>query len=289
MLVELCLADAYGYGFEYSRPDFVRKYNNLSGYVQHPKHKIKPGNYTDDGQMSIALAELIIEGNQWNEDNIANKFVEVFKRDERLGYAGGFYNLLMEVQDGQELSLRLKGRNKSDKSGAAMRALPLGFISGISEVLSKSEVQAKVTHDTIDGIHAAQAASLMSYYFIHEVGPRKEIGKWINKYVPGQWATPYTDSVGSKGWMSVRAAITAITKCTSLSEVLRTSIAFTGDVDTVAALAVGAASMCKESFGMFGDDMIYDIPEHLILGLENGKYGRNFLESLEVKLKSAVS
>jgi ADP-ribosyl-[dinitrogen reductase] hydrolase len=38
MLLELAIGDAYGAGFEYVSPDFVERYNDLSSYVQHPRH-----------------------------------------------------------------------------------------------------------------------------------------------------------------------------------------------------------------------------------------------------------
>lgn len=60
MLVELAIGDAYGAGFEYAANWMVREYNDLSAYVQHPRHRIKPGCYTDDTQMSIAIVEAIV-------------------------------------------------------------------------------------------------------------------------------------------------------------------------------------------------------------------------------------
>ena len=61
MLVELAIGDAYGAGFEYASPQIVYSNNNLRAYIPHPKHPIIPGHYTDDTQMSIAIAEAIIE------------------------------------------------------------------------------------------------------------------------------------------------------------------------------------------------------------------------------------
>ncbi|GAB4543754.1 MAG: hypothetical protein Tsb0014_37610 [Pleurocapsa sp.] len=65
MLLELAIADAYGAGFEYARNTFVTEHNNLINYVQHPRHHIKPGCYTDDTQMSIAIAETLIAKQPW--------------------------------------------------------------------------------------------------------------------------------------------------------------------------------------------------------------------------------
>lgn len=59
MLVELAIGDAYGAGFEYA-PAAILKHNDLSRYIQHPKHNIRPGQYTDDTQMSLAIAEAIV-------------------------------------------------------------------------------------------------------------------------------------------------------------------------------------------------------------------------------------
>jgi ADP-ribosyl-[dinitrogen reductase] hydrolase len=42
MLLELAIGDAYGAGFEYVDVEMVRRRNNLSGYVQHPRHSNRP-------------------------------------------------------------------------------------------------------------------------------------------------------------------------------------------------------------------------------------------------------
>src|SRR5689334_2267778 len=124
MLVELAIGDAYGAGFEYAPADVVARHNDLSGYVRHPKHAIPPGSYTDDTQMSIAVAEAVVAGEPWTREALAERFVAAFKRDPREGYAGRFHAFLCEVRDGGEFLARI--RPDSDKSGAAMRAAPIG-------------------------------------------------------------------------------------------------------------------------------------------------------------------
>jgi ADP-ribosylglycohydrolase len=276
MLVELSVGDAYGAGFEYVKPKHIDEFNNLKQYTAHPKHKIKPGCYTDDAQMSIAIAEAMLEYDRFTPLDLADKFVAVFKRDPREGYASGFYGLLTEVENGQELLDRLKGNNKSDKSGAAMRAVPLGMYPQRSKVVHHCAIQARITHDTDDGIWAAQAAALMSHYFYHQLGSKKHIGEFLSTYVPGDWNVPYIGEVGPKGWMSVRAAITAVVKCNRLSELLRVCVDFGGDVDTVATIALGCAA--------HANDYIKDLPSHLVENLENGKYGHDYLVQLDQKL-----
>ena len=60
MLVEIAIGDAYGAAFEYAEPTAGRP-NDLSGYSKHPRHKIASGCYTDDTQMSLAVAEALVE------------------------------------------------------------------------------------------------------------------------------------------------------------------------------------------------------------------------------------
>lgn len=274
MLVELAIGDAYGAGFEYVDPRVVRAYNDLTRYVSHPRHRRKPGTYTDDTQMSLAIAELIVSGRPWTRESLADKFVEVFHRDPRTGYANRFYKFLKSVKDGTQFLAEI--RPHSDKSGGAMRAAPIGVYLNVEEVIDKSSLQASITHNTRDGRNAAVAAALMAHYCLYERGPLSCVGEYIKEHVPGQWHEPWRGSVGSAGWMSVRAAITALSRAKSMSALLKRCVSFTGDVDTVATIALAAGACCQE--------IEQDLPEHLYKKLEKGKYGRDYLESLDACL-----
>lgn len=273
MLLELALGDAYGAGFEYAN-ELIPKYNDLTSFVAHPKHRISPGSYTDDTQMSLAIAEAIVSEKPWTAEFLAHKFVEVFKRDPREGYATGFYDFLQHVENGQQFLREI--RPVSDKSGAAMRAAPIGMYPTIEQVVERCSLQAAITHNTPDGINAAVAASLMTHYFIYHLGPKKDLGRFLEQHVPGQWAKPWYGEVKSKGWMSVRAAITAVVTNTRMSSLLKACIQFSGDVDTVATIALAAGSCCHE--------IEQDLPAHLLAALENGPYGRDYLIQLDKQL-----
>lgn len=276
MLLELAIGDAYGAGFEYADENIFA--NDLSRYVQHPRHRLIPGSYTDDTQMSIAIAEVLVSRAPWTPQVLADKFVQVFKRDQREGYARKFYHFLQSVNNGEEFLERIQPH--SDKSGAAMRAAPIGVYSTPEKVIEAATVQAAITHNTPDGINAAVAAALMSHYFIYQHGTKRKLGQFLEGFVSGEWSKPWTGEVKAQGWMSVQAAVTAIMRNDSLSEILQDCINFTGDVDTVGAIALGAAS-CSE-------EIIQDIPEHMILTLENGTYGRDFIIDLDKQLMSLV-
>lgn len=279
MLLELAVGDAYGAGFEYAPPSLVQAKNTLNGYVQHPRHRLRPGCYTDDTQMSLAIAELLVAQEPFTPEAFASRFVNTFKRDPREGYASRFYQFLQKTQDGTKFLATIM--STSDASGAAMRAAPLGVLSSIEQVMAVATIQAAVTHNTPDGINAAQAAALMTHYFIYRLGVQQDLGKFLEQHVPGDWSQPWQGEVGSKGWMSVRAAITAVTRNYRLSDLLKDCIAFTGDVDTVATIALAAAACSRE--------ITPDLPSELIENLENGPYGRNYIMALDKQLMNLVS
>jgi ADP-ribosylglycohydrolase len=279
MLLEIAIGDAYGAGFEYAPDHLIRRHNSATYYVQHPRHdSIRPGMYTDDTQMSLAIAEALVSGERWTREHLAERFVQTFHRDPREGYSGAFHALLCDVRSGHELLSRLQP--DSDKSGASMRAGPLGVLPTVGQVADACRVQAAITHDTPDGICAATAAALMTHYFLYRLGPKSRLPDFLAGQVPGAWAAPWEGKVGPKGWMSVRAAITAVVRNQRLSDLLKDCVAFTGDVDTVCAIATAAAS-CSDEYEQ-------DLPEGLVNCLENGRYGRDYLIEMDRRLMLLV-
>jgi ADP-ribosylglycohydrolase len=278
MLLELAIGDAYGAGFEYVNHQLIRQFNDLSRYVQHPRHSTRPGQYTDDTQMTLAIVEAILSGEEWTPRHLAQRFVEVFKRDPREGYASSFYSFLWKMRDGDQFLAEIIPT--SDKSGAAMRAIPIGVFPTIEDVIEKATIQARITHDTPDGIRAGVASALMSHYFIYRHGSKNDLGAFLEEHVKGEWADAWRGKVKSKGWMSVKAAITAIHQHDTLSNILRACVDYGGDVDTVATIALGAAS-CSE-------EIEQDLPQVLIDGLENATYGRDYIIGLDQQLQTLI-
>jgi ADP-ribosyl-[dinitrogen reductase] hydrolase len=277
MLLEAAVGDAYGAGFEYADRAIIQAHNDLSGYIRHPRHDIAPGCYTDDTQMSLAIAEAIIARDPWTPLNLATRFVAAFKRDERTGYSGHFYEFLKRVDNGERFLAEIVPI--SDKSGAAMRAAPIGVFPMVAEVIEKASIQATLTHNTPDGIAAAVASALTSHYCLYRIGPKRELGLFLEQHAPGHpWSEPWQGKVKAQGWMSVRAAVTALIASSRMSELLRSCIAFSGDVDTVATIALAAGACCQE--------ITQDLPANLIDGLENGRYGRGYLQDLDRQLLS---
>jgi ADP-ribosylglycohydrolase len=277
VLLELAIGDAYGAGFEFADEMIVA--NDLSQYVQHPRHDIQPGCYTDDTQMSLAIAEVLVSQEPWTEQVLAERFVRAFKRDPRVGYARKFYAFLQSIADGTEFLTQMNGT--SDKSGAAMRSAPIGVLPTIAQTIAATTRQAAITHNSSDGINAAVAAALMSHYFIYHLDRKRHLGEFLETHVPGyNWHQDWEGSASAKGIACVHAAVTAVRHSDRMTDLLKTCIAVTGDVDTVAVIALAAASCSIE--------VEQNLPQHLSDRLENGTYGREYIIELDRRLMSLV-
>jgi ADP-ribosylglycohydrolase len=273
VLVECAVGDAYGAGFEFHDAALPR--NDLSAYLQHPKHAgIRPGMYTDDTAMSLAVAEALLSGEPWTPRLLAEYFVWCFRRDPREGYAKRFYEFLTQTHIADEFLANI--RPDSERSGAAMRVGPVGLLPTEALVREYATVQAEVTHRTRAGVDSAVAAALMVFHLRHGEPPAS-VGRLLDAAVPGyDWATPYTQCVSVLGVECVRAAVTAVTQRDSLAAILRHVVGLGGDVDTAAAIALSAASVSPS--------IQRDLPAHLYEGLENGPYGRDYLKEMDRRL-----
>lgn len=285
----LCIAvgDALAAGCEYANEN-VEACASLQGYVKHPKHPLPPGSYTDDTQMSLANAEFMIACNKslfngtpirW--DDVVQFWMDAFHRDQREGYSGMFYLFLLGHTEREEFLKDII--STSDKSGGAMRAGVFGFAQNVSTVKFGALFQASHTHNTVIGMNSAVVAALMVWHF-RNGGTKAELVPFLKKHVPDfgpeiQWddIVPWSGKVRAQGYMHVAAAITAILESESYSDVLRKCCEFTGDTDTVAAIAMAAASQCQE--------IDPEIPDVLFETLENGQYGRDYLIQVSQELE----
>ena len=273
MILEAALGDAYGAGFEFKQQEFIRKNNNLEVYHEHGLYKDIFKKYTDDTQMAIAIAELLLEQNNWTPESVANKFVEVFHRDKRRGYSERIYNALNESNTGSDLINLID--YQSTGNGSAMRAYPIGLIKDIDELLELSKIQAMTTHNTKEGIVSAQRISLAVHYYLYK-NEEQPLISFLNETLKEKGNYEIVGPVSVHGFSTTNVVIPLVNNAFSLKEKLKESVDIGGDTDTVAELCMAILSIKKTS--------INNLPQFLFDELENGKYGRDYLISLDDKL-----
>lgn len=274
MLVEIAIGDAYGAGFEFSARDKIEKYNFGKTYTQHDLG-IPAGNYTDDTQMSIAIAEMIIFDIEFTKENCANSFIQTFKRDKRQGYAKRFQSLIESCENGADLIQQIKPQ--STRNGAAMRSVPLGLIENKEKLLVSAKIQASVTHETPEGIISSQIIGLASHKLIYDQVLLKGLASVVSQETGFSINTNWKTEVDCDAIQTVHAVFSSLMRNTKMSSLLIDCVNYGGDVDSVAAIALGLASLSSEYEN--------DIDHNLLNSLENGNYGLNFLKQLDKKLQ----
>jgi len=249
----------------------------LDSYVQHPVFgEVRAGHYTDDTQMSVAVAEVLLSTDPPTTPRFAEAFVHCFKRDPRKGYAPRFQVLLESVRSGAELTATI--RAESDKNGAAMRSVPLGVLPTPEQVRTITAMQARITHDTDGGVASAIAVALMSHYALWMDAPLRDLRAWLKAQMPeaalsDAWSGDPVDG-SALGWKTAMAVLTLVESQSSLLDIARTAIDWGGDTDSVVAIAWGIASTrMREPLPRFFED-----------DLEKGPYGGAFLSELGASL-----
>jgi ADP-ribosyl-[dinitrogen reductase] hydrolase len=296
MLLRIAQADAYALAREYVKtsgfPEHVAECLKFERFLQHPSYlKMKPGAYSDDTQMSIALAELLRDdasGLFWDSrvtaETFARYFFNAFKRDPRDGYSRGFQQILEEAKDPTHMRSLIVP--SSTKNGAAMRAVPIGVLPCPQKVAIVAGMQATVTHATYEGINSAVAVALMSHFALYDRRPFSCLRGWCIQYCPvfEHFSQPWVGPVQSRcdhssfdvGLNTAWAVCTLLEQETSLMAIMRQLLKWGGDTDSVAAVAWGIAS-CR-----YKDEVL---PEFLERDLEpNSRYGVSFLKDLGKQL-----
>lgn len=273
MMKVIAVADAYGAGFEFCDDAKILEKNDLSGYCNHELYGFS-AKYTDDTQMSIAIAEFILEHGPWSAEAVLEKIFFCFKRDPRRGYSSGFYELL---QNSETVEYLLKNIHKnSDRNGAAVRAMPIGLIPDRADVVKLAKIQATATHDSESGIASSCAVALAVHFGTHLDGNINDLKLFLKSNHFGDWEFNWRGRVSVKATDTVSAALSCLMRCRSLSGLLRECVALGGDTDSVSSIAVGIANSFPE--------YEKDIPQHLFDGMAEPMYGLRYLDQLDEKL-----
>lgn len=270
MLLEIAIGDAYGAGFEFCDRQKIVQGNTLARYVGH-ELGIKPGHYTDDTQMSIAVSEVLLGQAGLSGDAFAEAFVHCYRRDPRNGYAWGFQALLQACADGA--ALRQQIRPESRRNGAAMRAVPLGLIADKQVLVATAREQAAVTHDTTEGRLSSEVVGLMAHWLLYQQAALADLPQLIHSETGFMLLDNWHAEVECDAIQTLHAVNTALLRNRSMAALLRDCINFGGDVDSVAAIALGLASLSPEYSA--------DLPSVLLETLEDDAFGKRFLAQLD--------
>lgn len=299
MLLGIAIGDAFGAGYEFAYKDITlfEKNLDLNCYRENPNHKLshyKPGMYTDDTQMSIAIAELLTSNKEFNHKNLADYFVNCYKRDPILGYAKGFQAFLDSISSGKELLEKINPA--SERNGAAMRSVPLGIIKDKEKLIKYATINAEITHNTLKGIASSVAVALLSHAHFYNNGKvdlesllsriksidletSDHLSKIaaMKKFDPQLMCSEEYKNMGIpiNGMRTAGAAFYLLSKYPEPKDVLKGAILLGGDTDSVAAISLGISMI---------NNPMSKLPSFLFEQLTNHKYGKDYILDLGKRL-----
>lgn len=127
ILYGLALGDALGWPVEFKRLDDIRARYGPQGIIEPPD----PALFTDDTQMTLAVAEALIEAGDADTetlmDAVSRKFVAWSRHPDTPGRAPGSTCLRGVGNLERGMNWREAGIRESKGCGSAMRAAPLGY------------------------------------------------------------------------------------------------------------------------------------------------------------------
>jgi poly(ADP-ribose) glycohydrolase ARH3 len=292
------LGDAFGADFEGMHPEMAQSHLTMLS-------KKFTRAYTDDTDMTFALAESIVQLGEVNPKDIAESFCR--QCDLTRGYGIGTIRAVLALRAGAawDQVSRIVFEKGSFGNGAAMRVSPVGlFYHHDVEALRKAAIdQAAITHThPLGQWGAVMQAMAIGYAILQNPGEPLEKEEMVVHLREMLWPGPAeyqralnemenrsiqagrfdTEDVvrcfgnGIEAHRSVPSAcFIALTYSPNFREAIRAAISLGGDTDTIAAM-VGAI------VGGHGGEK--RLPQEWIEQLEEGPRGRSFARDLAEEL-----
>jgi len=290
-LVGAAVGDALGMPLEFLTREQIKKiYGKVKNYknpiIGTPCSYLKAGQYTDDTQMTIALAKSLIDKKGFDINDISKKFIEWYLNDDQRAPGNGCIRGIQNLIDGK--SPLESGTENHAGCGSAMRVFPIGLLYEGENLSEKSYFSSVITHrnpkaiiGTILTAHCIEKAlknefdknyldSLINFCEKYERRIKLEGETMSNKLkiVKDALSMNLEDamkSIGNGGYVleTVPAAIFSFIRSPdNFEETITTAVNFGGDADSIGTIAGGIS-------GTYNG--ISNIPEKFVKGLENNK------------------
>lgn len=290
MLLGLAVADALGSKWEGISADMIFDWCKADSIVAHPEgHTIF---YTDDTQMTISVAQILIEHGHIDKNLLAQRFAENYHPDR--GYGQGARRIINAIgfgEDWEQVAATIFEGQGSLGNGAAMRVSPIGlfFTPDMNQVIREAELSSSPTHCHEIGVDGARIIAAATSLAALSAGKQFDRQSFLTKLrsiaktEEFQWQIDHAFELerfqsliafgnSLEAHRSVMTSVICFADSPdSWTETVSRAIGQGNDVDTLAAMA-GTLSGARLG--------ISAIPENLIQCLEDNFQGRTFLFEL---------
>ena len=243
MIIEAALGDAYASHFDKQHNSRIKEFNVPSKYVP---DELK---YSALTQMLCAVTKLVADKPDFNTLDIAKDLVEAHNSGKRNGYDVRISRAFRTAHETGDAGHAIVSKKENIYSGAAVRAIPLGFYDDPDIVIAKCAIQSSITNLQPDVVDSSCIVGLIAYLFL-ENGKRSDIPEFLADVYPRMksldWSKWHGPVPRNSDLNSVMAALTVLQNNDTLSSCLETSVNFGGHTGAVATIAMGLGSMCLE-------------------------------------------
>lgn len=288
VLAGTAIGDALGVPFEtmpFDHPELVA----WEGYqfLGSDYHPLQPGQYSDDTQMSILVAESLIENKGFKPEDLAARYADWIGSGAARGYGKTTLLAVQNLHAGK--SYRESGIAGAFGNGTAMRAAPFGvyFRADLNTLLEAVKIDSAITHVSEEAEAGALAIALASYYTCNRdtAGLLKKIlfhipDSAVKKTIEDLDSLLSSDMMPAQALrllgtradvrQTVPAALYCCMKFDSFHEAVVTAIKAGGDTDTTAAIVgaifgarLGLAGISKKFYSVENFDKLVHLDSQL--------------------------
>lgn len=194
--------------------------------------------FTDDTVMTVAVSDVLINGNPYNKDDVIDTLKKWGKKYPHAGYGGHFFDWV--------LGSSRKPYN-SCGNGSAMRVSAAGWLGkSEDEVIDLAKRVTEVTHNHPEGMKGAIVTALSIYYA--RMGKSKEfLREYMEREYPEIKRLDYEElrrtyrHEAEICQVTLPQALYCFLISTSFEDCLRTTISIGGDCDTTSAISCAIA------------------------------------------------
>jgi ADP-ribosyl-[dinitrogen reductase] hydrolase len=192
VLVGTVIGDALGMPFEGLSADnkALLEWDGVSFLPSRPRPPtyygstlaLNAGQYTDDTQMSIIVAQSLLDNKGYNPDEISQRYVEWIYSGVARGYGRTTQLAIQALKEGK--SYTESGVQGSYGNGSAMRAAPFGvfFCKDKDALIEVVKIDSAITHKSDEAEAGALTIALATYLIVnHEQG---DMCRRIAEYLP---------------------------------------------------------------------------------------------------------
>ncbi|MEM1579049.1 MAG: ADP-ribosylglycohydrolase family protein [Archaeoglobaceae archaeon] len=178
-LLGLAIGDALGMPVEGLSRDKVKQiYGKILDFLPSPYGDLEAGEWTDDTEQALLLAESLIETKYFSPENFAEKLKSWFYKGKRIGPTSRL--AIMKLLRGAKW---YEAGVEADTCGSAMRVAPIGLVYhfNFNLVEKYAEISSRITHTGTAAIAAAVSVAIAVSCKILDFSDEELVSEVVNR------------------------------------------------------------------------------------------------------------